>query len=75
VGHTFKPKFEEKHDSAQHRLPKAPATHAVNNAVNSARNQQDDNSTRYPGQEFYDNKDPVEVVIDWEIVPQRRRIE
>ena len=28
--HAFKPKFEEKRDSTQYRLP---ATHAVNNAV------------------------------------------
>jgi hypothetical protein len=30
VEHAFKPKFEEKRDSTQYRLP---ATHAVNNAV------------------------------------------
>jgi hypothetical protein len=75
VEHAFKPKFGEKRDSAQHRLPKAPAMHVVNNAVNIGRNQQNENSTRHTERDFYDNKDPAEVVIDWEVVSRGRSVE
>jgi hypothetical protein len=75
VEHAFKPKFEEKRGQLPQRgLSTASVVQAVNNAVSSVRNLQNENSTRDMGQNFYDDKDPAEVV-NWLRNPTKNRVE